>query len=81
MTHGMPLAEKPSVMPIFGQGYLLLSTRYDSKPVTIVRISFFVRLTLARTWASRKLGTAIAARMAMMATTMSNSIKVKAVSR
>src|SRR4051812_11579408 len=41
-------------------------------------MSDLMRLTLARTWASRKFGTAMAARIAMMATTMSNSISVKA---
>jgi len=32
---------------------------------------------LERTWASRKLGTAIAARIAMMATTIKSSMRVK----
>jgi len=40
-------------------------------------ISAFARETFGRTCASRKLGMAIAARIAMMATTRSNSIKVK----
>jgi len=36
------------------------------------------RASLARVWALRKLGTAMAARMPMMATTINNSIKVNA---
>jgi hypothetical protein len=41
-------------------------------------MSLLARETLARVCASMKLGTAMAARMAMIATTISNSIKVKA---
>src|SRR5690606_41667938 len=41
-------------------------------------MSPFVRETFARICASRKFGTAMAARMAMMATTISSSISVKA---
>jgi hypothetical protein len=40
-------------------------------------MSDLVRLTFERTCASRKLGTAIAASMAIMATTIRSSIKVK----
>src|SRR5512135_909548 len=43
----------------------------------MVRRSASTRETLARTCASRRFGTAIAARMAMIATTISNSISVK----
>src|SRR5262245_40564769 len=59
-------------------GYLLLSTTYDSFAVAMERMSALQRLTLARICASRKLGTAIAASIAMIATTISNSISVKA---
>src|SRR5262245_16285390 len=57
---------------------LLLSTVYDSKAVANVRMSALVRATFARVCASRKLGTAIAARIAMIATTISNSMSVNA---
>jgi hypothetical protein len=41
------------------------------------RMSVRPRETFERTCASRKFGTAMAARMAMMATTINNSINVK----
>ena len=44
----------------------------------MVRMSERQRATFERVCASRKLGTAIAARMAMMATTIRSSIRVKA---
>ncbi len=44
----------------------------------MLRMSANPRETFARVCASRKFGTAIAARMAMMATTMRSSIRVKA---
>jgi hypothetical protein len=43
----------------------------------MLRMSARTRATLDRTCASRKFGTAIAARIAMIATTINNSIKVK----
>ena len=42
----------------------------------MVRISAIVLATLARVWAAKKLGTAIAARIPIITTTISNSIKV-----
>src|SRR3990172_2672855 len=53
--------------------------KYDSKAVETVRMSDLTRETFERTCASRKFGTAIAARMAMIATTIKSSIRVKAV--
>jgi NAD(P)H-flavin reductase len=47
--------------------------------VAIVRISLFARETFARVCAAKKFGIAIAARIAIIATTINNSIKVNPV--
>lgn len=50
---------------------------HESALVARLRMSAFEREIFERTCASRKLGTAMAARIAMIATTMSSSISVK----
>ena len=59
------------------QMFIGLDVHKDSIAVASDLSSFFTRETLDRVCASRKLGTAIAARIAMIATTISNSIRVK----
>ena len=54
------------------------STAYNSIAVVMAAMSACARATFARTWALRKLGTAMVTRIPMIATTMSSSMRVKA---
>src|SRR5216684_520108 len=57
--------------------YLLTSVARASHAVAIVRMSAMVRFCLARCMAVSRFGMAIAARMPMIATTISSSMRVK----
>jgi len=54
----------------------LKSTAYASKPAAAARKSLRTRAIFALNWASRKLGRAMAARIAITATTTRSSIRV-----
>src|SRR6185436_18421706 len=62
-------------------GYVLLSTAYASTAVARARMSLIVRFCLPRWTALSRFGMAIAARMPMIAMTISSSIRVKPDSR
>lgn len=59
------------------EGYRFESTRYASRAVAMLLMSFLALATLARICDSRKLGMAIAARMAIIATIIKSSMSVK----